>query len=64
MIWDVMYRYGHLPYRYGHFEHRYGIWSNDMGDDSIGMVISHIDKGYLVTPLTWSHARAASCGVP
>jgi hypothetical protein len=23
--------------------YRYGIWANDMGDDSIDMVISHID---------------------
>jgi len=28
---------------------RYGRWANDMGDDSIDMVISHIDMGYLVT---------------
>jgi hypothetical protein len=41
-IWDEVYRYGHLPYRYG-------IWADDMGDDSIGTVISHIDMGYLVT---------------
>ena len=26
---------------------RYGIWANDMGDDSIDMVITHIDMGYL-----------------
>jgi len=26
-----------------------GIWANDMGDDSIDTVISHIDMGYLVT---------------
>jgi hypothetical protein len=32
----------------------YGIWADDMGDDSIDMVISHIDMGYLVTPRrTW-----------
>jgi hypothetical protein len=32
---------------------RYGrsIWEIDMGDDSIGMVISHIDMGSLVTLL-------------
>ncbi len=48
-IWDAVYRYGYLPYRYGHPGYRYGIWANDMGDDSIDMVISHIDMGYLVT---------------
>jgi hypothetical protein len=25
------------------------IWANDMGDNSIDTVISHIDMGYLVT---------------
>jgi hypothetical protein len=45
----MVYRHGHPPYRYGHPGYRYGIWSNDMGDDSIDMVISHIDMGYLVT---------------
>jgi len=29
--------------------YRYGIWANDMGDDSIDMVILDIDIGYLVT---------------
>jgi hypothetical protein len=29
--------------------YRYGTWANDMGDDSIDTVISHIDMGYLVT---------------
>ncbi len=48
-IEDTVYRYGNLPYRYGHPGYRYGIWANDMGDDSIDMVISHIDMGYLVT---------------
>jgi len=48
-IWDTVYRYGYLPYRYGHPGYRYGIWSNDMGDDSIGTAISHLDMGYLVT---------------
>ena len=41
--------YGHSPYRYGHPGYRYGIWSIDMGDDSIDMVILHIEIGYLVT---------------
>ena len=45
----MVYRYGHPPYRYGHPGYRYGIWANDMGDDSIDMVILHIDMGYLVT---------------
>jgi len=35
-----------LRYRY---EYRLGIWANDMADDSIDTVISHIDMGYLVT---------------
>jgi hypothetical protein len=47
-IWDMVYRTGYLPYRYGHPGHRYGIWINDIGDDSIDKVISHIDMGYLV----------------
>jgi hypothetical protein len=47
-IWNTAYRYGHLPYRYSHPGDRNGIWPNDMGDDSIDMVISHIDMGYLV----------------
>jgi hypothetical protein len=29
--------------------YRYGICANDMGDDSINMVVAHIDMGYLVT---------------
>ena len=48
-IWDKVHQYGYIPYRYGHPEYRYGIWTNDMGDDSIDTVISHIDMGYLVT---------------
>jgi hypothetical protein len=48
-IWDTVYRYGYLLYRYGHPGYRYGIRANDMGDDSINMVILHIDMGYLVT---------------
>jgi hypothetical protein len=48
-IWAMTYRYGYLPYRYGHPGYRFGIWANDMGDDSIVTVISHIDMGYLVT---------------
>ena len=43
------YRYGHSQYRYGHPGYRYGIWANDMGDDSIDMVILDIDMGCLVT---------------
>ena len=35
-----------IIYRY---EYRYRTWANDMGDDSIDMVILHIDMGYLVT---------------
>jgi hypothetical protein len=49
-IWDTAYRYGHPPYRYGHLGYRYGLWANDMGDDGIDMVISHIDMGDLVSP--------------
>ena len=39
----------YLPYRYGHPGYRYGIRANDMADDSIDTVISHINMGYLVT---------------
>jgi len=42
-------RYGYLPYGYGRPGYRYGIWANDMADDSIDMIISHIDMGHLVT---------------
>jgi hypothetical protein len=45
LIWDIGYRYGHQPYRYDHPGCRYGIWAHDMGDDSIDMVISHIEYG-------------------
>ena len=45
-IWDMVYRYGHPGYQYG-------IWANDMGDDSIDMVILDIDMGYLVTLPRW-----------
>ena len=38
-----------MGHRYGHPGCRYGIQTNDMGDDSIDMVISRIDMGYLVT---------------
>jgi hypothetical protein len=48
-IWDTICRYGKLLYQYGHPGYRYGIWANDMGDDSIDTVISHIDMGYPVT---------------
>ncbi len=47
----MVYEYGYLPYRYGYLPYQNGIWANDMGDDSIDMVISHIDMGYLVTLL-------------
>jgi len=53
-IWNMSYQYGtwyidmvddmviyHID--------RHGIWANDMGDDNIDKVISHIDMGYLVT---------------
>jgi hypothetical protein len=46
---DLVCRCGHSPYRYGHPGYRYGIRANDMGDDSINMVILDIDMGYLVT---------------
>jgi hypothetical protein len=45
----MVYRYGHSPYRYGHPGYRHRIWANDVGDDSIDMVILDIDMGYLVT---------------
>ena len=47
-IWDMVIRYGYPPHRYGHPGYRYGTWANDMGDDSIDMVILGIDMGYLV----------------
>jgi hypothetical protein len=49
------------------YAQRYGIWSNDMGDDSIDAVISHIDIGYLVTLMgatakAWSlHIHVSKC---
>ena len=48
-IRDMVYRSGYLTYRYGHPGYRYGIGANDMGDDSIDVVILEIDMGYLVT---------------
>jgi len=48
-IWNVVHQYDYLPYRYGHPGYRYGIWGNHLGDDSIDMVILHIEMGYLVT---------------
>ena len=48
---DMVYRYGYLQYRYDHPRFQYGIWANDMGDDSVDIVNSHIDMGYLVTLL-------------
>jgi hypothetical protein len=49
-IWDMVYQYDYLPYRYGPIlDIDMGDEANDMGDDSIDMVISHIDIGYLVT---------------
>ena len=29
--------------------YQYRIWAHDTGDDSIDMVISHLNMGYLVT---------------
>jgi hypothetical protein len=65
-------RYGYLPYlsyRYGHPGYGYRIWANDMGDDSIDMVILYIDMGYLVTLLCGPHqitgnhfGAGGSCG--
>jgi len=58
-IWAMEYRYGHPPYRHDHRGYRYGIWSNEMGDDRIDTVSSHIDMGYLVTLVAtcWHAAR-------
>jgi len=42
-IWDI------VPYRYGHPGYRCGIWTDDVGDNSIDLVILNIDMGYLVT---------------
>jgi hypothetical protein len=39
----IMCRCSYPPYRYGHPGYRYGIWANDVGDDSIDMLIPHID---------------------
>jgi len=57
-IWDMGYGYrlryidmaiyGICVYRYGHPGHRCGIWPNDVGDESIDMVILQIDMGYIV----------------
>jgi len=44
-IWHTVYRYGYLPYRYGHPRYRYGVWTGDMGDDSINVIILCIDTG-------------------
>jgi hypothetical protein len=61
----MVYRYGHTPYRYGHPGYRYGIWANDMGDDSIDIVILYIDMGYLLTLLsgiqTQTHVGRVTC---
>ena len=63
-IWDTVYRYGKLPYRDCHPGYRCRIWANDMGDDSIDMVISHVDMGYLLTlvytPASSSRRRSAT----
>ena len=49
-VWDIKHHYGYLPYRYGpSWISISGDEANDMGDDSIDTVISHIDMGYLVT---------------
>jgi hypothetical protein len=38
------------------------IWEMDMGDDSIDMVLSHIDVGYLVTQeTTWRAISSRHC---
>ena len=57
-ISDTVCQYDYLPYRYGHPGDRYGRWGNDMGDDSIDTVISHIDMGYLVTLATSARPSA------
>jgi hypothetical protein len=63
-IWVIdlgygMSRYGYLPYRYGHPGYRHGIWANDMGVDSIDIVICHIDMGYLDTPSIMTRVESA-----
>jgi hypothetical protein len=58
-IWDMVYRRDYLPYRYGHpGRHRYGKWPNDMGEDSIDVVILDVDIGYLGTLRTRASGRA------
>ena len=61
-MWGMVCRYGYLPHRYGHPGHRLGIWANDMGDDSIDMVILHIDMAYHVTLLRTS-TRPTLCSI-
>jgi hypothetical protein len=63
-IWNTVYRYNNLPYGYGHPGYRYGIWSNDMGDDIIDMVILHIDMGYRVTTLVFGPVSRWSPSFP
>jgi len=59
-IWDTVYRFGYLPYGYGHPGYRYGVWANDMGDDSIDLVILEIDMEYLATLPCFSRSRRHS----
>jgi len=64
-MWVIDMGYGlDIPYRYGHPGCRYGIWANDMGDDSIDMVVFHIDMGCLVTlfPTRRAVRRARGAG--
>jgi hypothetical protein len=57
----MVYRYGYLRYRYGHLGYQCGIGAKDVGDDSIDVIISHIDMGYLITlRAPPHHGRAAS----
>jgi hypothetical protein len=58
-MWDMVYRYGYVPYQYGHPGYRYGIWANDVEDDSIDTVISHIDMGYHVRLAVYRHTRTS-----
>ena len=51
-----------MRYRWGwhHLGYRYGIWADDIGNDSIVSVISHIDMGYLVTVATCAFHRPST----
>jgi len=59
-IWDTVYAYGHLSCRYGHPGYRYEIWVDDLGDDSIDIVILRIDMGYFATLLSPTLTAAAT----